>query len=346
MASPGPIERTDSPLRRIVANRWHLADRYSVSVYFVLLLAFFAIVAPDVFTLGSASTVIQLSIPLLVFSLAMTICLVCGEIDLSVGGVAGVASTMAALLMADGFGWPLAVAAALAAGLVIGMINGALTVLLVPSFPRFPSFLVTLATLVAATGIAQLLQPMMQAIAINNGSFKAAFSYGTSVLDSTTFWYAIVVLLAVHLVLTRTTFGYAVYAVGANVRAAQFVGYNVLRIKFLVLTLSGVLAAFAGILMAGFVQAGFSSIAKGVEIDAIAAAVIGGASLAGGRGAALGTLGGAMILGLMNTGLLIVEIHTNWQMVVKGVLVVLALISGEFLRRRSEASKRRIDTAS
>ena len=75
-----------------------------------------------------------------------------------------------------------------AAGLVIGMINGGLTVLLVPSFSRFPSFLVTQATLVAATEFAQLLQPMMQAFAINNGSFKAAFSYGTSMLDSTTFW--------------------------------------------------------------------------------------------------------------------------------------------------------------
>jgi len=339
MANPQQAQIVDRSLHWVVMNRWQLADRYSVVVYLVLLLAAFAIAAPAVFTLGSASTVVQLSIPLLVFSLAMTFCLVCGEIDLSVGGVAGVASTIAALLMDHGFGWPLAVLVALAAGCAIGMINGTLTVLLVPSFPRFPSFLVTLATLVAATGAAQLLQPLQQAVAIDNQSFKAAFSYGTSVLGSTTFWYAILVLLAAHFVLTRTTFGHALYAVGSNVRAARFVGYSVLRIKFAVLTLSGILSAFAGILMAGFVQAGFSSIADGVEIDAIAAAVIGGASLAGGRGTALGTLGGALILGLMNTGLLIVEIPTNWQMVSKGVLVVLALASAEFLRRRSEISK-------
>ena len=319
---------------------WRFADRFSVVIYLVVLLIVFGLFAPKVLTLGSAVTIIQLGIPLLIFAIGMTFCLVCGEIDLSVGGIAGVASTVAALLMTNGADWWLAVGAALALGTLFGLVNGALTALLAPSFPKFPSFLVTLATLAATSGIALSLQPLQQAVAITDPTFRAAFGFGQFILlVSPVTWYAVAVAVLAHIALTRSRFGFAAYAAGTNARAASYVGYRVIRLKVYVLTVSGFLAAFAGILMAGFVQAGFASIAEGVEVDAIAAAVIGGASLAGGRGSIIGTLWGVAVIGVLNTGLLIAEAPTNVQMITKGILVVLALAVGEYLRRNVSAAR-------
>jgi ribose transport system permease protein len=313
---------------------WNVLERINVVLYLAVLLIAFAVAAPEAFTPGTASTVLQLSIPLLVVATGMTMCLICGEVDLSVGGIAGLASTVAALEMDQGLIWPMAVLMALGSGLVAGMINGAFTAWLAPYVPRFPSFLVTLATLSAATGLAQSLQPMQQAIAINNPAFGIAFGFNRSALTSLPTWYVLAILILAHFTLTKTSFGYAIKAIGANARAAKLVGFSVLGSKFWVMTVSGIFAAAAGVLLAGFVQAGFANIAKGMEVDAIAAAVIGGTALFGGRGAILGTVLGVLILGVLNTGLLVLQAPTNEQLMVKGALVILALTVSEELRKR------------
>ena len=321
--------------RRSNRTMWRVLDRVSVLLYLAVLLILFGVLEPSAFTVGSASTVIQLSIPLLIVATGMTFCLVCGEVDLSVGGIAGLASTLAALQMDHGMGWPLAVTLALAIGVGVGMINGALTAWLATSFPRFPSFLVTLATLSVTVGVAQAIQPMQQAVAITNPGFQHVFGYSSSVFASYPTWYAVAVVAMAYLVLTKSRFGYAMYSIGTNARAAKLVGFGVVRTKFWVMTVSGLLAAAGGILMAGFVQAGFFGVAKGIEVDAIAAAVIGGTSLFGGRGTVLGTVLGVLILGVLNTGLLILQVAVNWQLITKGALVVLALALGEYLRERA-----------
>ena len=316
-------------------NNWQLLDKLSGLIYFLVLLLLFVIIKPGALTPGSASTLLQLSIPLLVVATGMTFCLVCGEVDLSVAGVCGLASTVTALQLDHGAGWPMAVTMGLGVGFVVGMINGGLTAYLASSFPRFPSFLVTLATLSVTVGAAQALQPMQQPIAINSPEFKNIFGFTESVIGSYPTWYAVIVVVVAYFVLTRSRFGYAMYAVGTNPRAARLVGFSVLRTKFWVLTASGLLAAFGGILMAGYVQAGFHVIATGIEVDAIAAAVIGGTALYGGRGTVLGTIVGVLTLGLLNTGLLIMEVHVNGQLMIKGALVILALVIGEYVRERA-----------
>ncbi|MFN0317917.1 MAG: ABC transporter permease [Burkholderiales bacterium] len=319
-------------------NIWQLLDKLSGLIYFLVLLLLFVIIKPGALTPGSASTLLQLSIPLLVVATGMTFCLVCGEVDLSVAGVCGLTSTVIALQLDHGAGWPTAVCLGLGVGFIVGMINGALTAYLASSFPRFPSFLVTLATLSITLGAAQALQPMQQPIAINDPEFKNIFGFTDSVLGSYPTWYAVIVVAVAYLILTRSRVGYAMYAVGTNPRAARLVGFGVLRTKFWVLTASGLLAAFGGILMAGYVQAGFHVIATGIEVDAIAAAVIGGTALFGGRGTVLGTIVGVLTLGLLNTGLLIMEIHVNGQLMIKGALVILALVIGEYVRERAVRS--------
>lgn len=316
-------------------NIWQVLDRISIVLYLFALLAVFGIVDPNIFTGGSASTVIQLGVPLLVAAIGMTFCLVCGEVDLSVSGVAGLASTVAAVLMGHGVACPVAVGAALAIGIAIGMVNGALTAWLAPSFPSFPSFLITLAMLSVTAGVAQDMQPMQQAVAVNSPDFVGAFGYVSPIIFSLPIWYAAAVVGLGSLVLTRSRFGYAIRAVGISSRAARFVGFSAIRAKFWVLTVSGFLAAVVGVLMAGFVQAGFYSIAKGIEVDAIAAAVIGGTALFGGRGTVIGTVCGALVLAVLNTGLLILQVPVNWQFILKGSLIVFALATGEYIRRRA-----------
>lgn len=330
--------RTLAPALHSGGNTWQLLDKLSGLIYFLVLLLLFVIIKPGALTPGSASTLLQLSVPLLVVATGMTFCLVCGEVDLSVAGVCGLTSVVTAFQLDHGAGWPTAVALGLSVGIVVGMINGGLTAYLASSFPRFPSFLVTLATLSITIGAAQALQPMQQPIAINSPEFKNIFGFTESVIGSYPTWYALIVVAVAYFVLTRSRFGYAMYAVGTNPRAARLVGFGVLRTKFWVLTASGLLAAFGGILMAGYVQAGFHVIATGIEVDAIAAAVIGGTALFGGRGTVLGTIVGVLTLGLLNTGLLIMEIHVNGQLMIKGALVILALVIGEYIRERARRS--------
>ncbi len=331
--SMGLVPRTMSDQRRL--EIWSLLERVNVLLYLLALLIAFGIAAPQAFTVGTASTVAQLSIPLLVVASGMTLCLVAGEVDLSVAGVAGLASTVVALAMSDGLSWPLAVGLALCCGIAVGTVNGALTAWLAPSFQRFPSFLVTLATLSATMGIAQSLQPLSQAIAINSAGFATVFGFNPSVIGSGPTWMTLAILALAHIVLTRTRFGYAVAAIGTNARAAELVGLHVLRTRFFVMIASSTFAAAAGVLFAGFVGAGFSTIARGVEVDAIAAAVIGGTALFGGCGTIGGTVLGVFILGVLNTGLLVLQVPTNGQLMIKGALVVLALALGEQLRRRT-----------
>ena len=315
---------------------WQLADQASGLVYLLGLLAVFCVLRPDIVTVNSATTVFQLSIPLLAIATGMTFCLVCGEVDLSVAGIAGLASTVVALQLDEGSPWPLAVVLALGAGIGAGMVNGFFTAWLARVVPRFPSFLVTMAMLSITGGLAQTIQPAQQAVAIHQEGFRAAFGFTSSLVTSPTTWYALAVVFAAHLVLTRSRFGYALSSVGKNARAAQLVGFNVVRTKFWVLTVSGLLAAVGGVLLAGYVQAGYFAVAKGAELDAIAAAVIGGTALFGGRGSVLGTVVGVLTLGVLNTGLLIMEVPANWQLIAKGAVVVLALATGEQVRRLAD----------
>ncbi len=326
-----------APITAATTSRanWHLLDRLSGVLYFFVLLLVFVILKPGALTPGSAATLLQLSVPLLVIATGMTFCLVCGEVDLSVAGIAGLTSTVVALQLDHGAAWPIAITSGLGVGVMVGMLNGGLTAWLTGSFPRFPSFLVTLATLSITTGGALALQPMQQPIAINSPEFKTLFGFIDSVIASLPTWYAVAVVVIAHFVLTKSRFGYAMYSVGINPRAATLVGFNVLRTKFAVLTVSGLLAACGGILMAGYVQAGFHVVAQGIEVDAIAAAVIGGTALFGGRGSVLGTVVGVLTLGLLNTGLLMMEIHVNGQLIIKGALVILALVIGEYVRKRA-----------
>jgi ribose transport system permease protein len=313
-----------------------LFARAGVAVYLVVLVLAFGIGNSQFLAPQTLFAIIGVSSPLMVVSAAMTMCLICAEVDLSVVGVVGLSSTLTALLIAHDLPWPVAITVAVAAGGVLGAINGLLTGRLVSVMPFFPSFFPTLATTALALGIAEAMLPSKQAIAISNPDFAKAF--GFSGLFSVPILYALAVVALMHLLLTRTSFGYRIQMVGSNRRASPLVGVNVQRTKFWVLTVSGLLAGFSGVLTAGFFQAGYSLLGKGYDLDSIGAAVIGGTALFGGKGSVIATVWGVLVLAVLNTGLQMIQVEPAIQLAAKGALVVIAVAVDLCVRRRLSVS--------
>lgn len=320
----------------IKAGALRFFAKAGVVVYLVVLVAAFGIANRQFLALPTLLSIISVSSPLMVVSAAMTMCLICAEVDLSVVGVVGLSSTLTALLITRGFPWALAVPVAVAAGGVLGAVNGILTGRLVSVMPFFPSFFPTLATTALALGLAEAMLPSKQAIAISNAGFAAVF--GFSGTFNVPILYALAIVALMHVILTRTSFGYRIQAVGANRRAAPLVGINVKRTKFWVLTVSGALAGFGGVLTAGFFQAGHSMLGRGYDLDAIGAAVIGGTALFGGKGSVIASVWGVLVLAVLNTGLQIIHVEPAIQLAAKGALVVIAVAVDLYVRRRLATS--------
>jgi ribose/xylose/arabinose/galactoside ABC-type transport system permease subunit len=319
---------TVAPSRRLL--RQAFARGVAVLLYLVILAVVFSVLAPSFMSGGTLSAVLDLTSPLLVVGGAMTMCLIAAEVDLSVAGVVGLSSTLTALLLLKGQPWPIAVVAAVAAGGVVGVINGVLTARLVGLIPLFPSFLPTLAMQWICIGVAGALEPSQQSITISDPAFAALFG-GLLPLA-----YAIVVVILIQIVLSRSALGYRIFAVGSNRSAARLVGIDVARTKASVLALSGLLTGFAGVIMAGYFQGRYANVAQGIELDAIAAAVIGGTALFGGRGSALGTLLGVLVLAVLDTGLLLLQVSPALQLAARGVIVIFAVATNLYVRRLAE----------
>lgn len=308
-----------------------------VVVYLAIFVVAFGIGDVHFLSLSTLLAVVSVSSPLIVVSTAMTMCLICAEVDLSVVGVIGLSSTLTALMLSKGLPWPLAVPLAVLSGGVVGIINGVLTGRLMSVMPFFPSFFPTIATTALSMGVAEALLPSKQPIAISDPAFSSVFGFGGTLASDVPILYALAVVALMHIILTRTTFGYRVEAVGTNRRAARLVGINVGMTKFWVMTVSGMLAAFAGVLVAGYFQAGYSQLGTGYDLDSIGAAVIGGTALFGGRGNVVASMSGVLVLTVLNTGLQVLQVDPAIQLAAKGVLVVLAVSVDLFMRRRLAA---------
>ncbi len=303
-----------------------------VVVYLVILCVAFGIGSKDFLTSDTLLAIISVSSPLMVVTAAMTMCLICAEVDLSVVGVVGLSSTLTALLLNNGNPWPVAVLAGVGSGGVVGTINGLLTLRLLDVMPFFPSFFPTMATTALSLGVAETLLPSYQAIAITDPTF--AMLFGFSHTFNVPILYALALVGLLHLALTRTVFGYRVQAVGTNRQAARLVGIDVRRTKFWVMTVSGLISGFAGVLTAGFFQSGYSLLGKGFELDAIGAAVIGGTAMFGGKGNVIASIGGVLVLAVLNTGLQLLQVEPAAQLAAKGILVITAVAVDVFVRRR------------
>jgi len=253
-----------------------------------------------------------------VMAIAMTFVLSAGEIDLSVGAVAGLATVTVAIAISVA-GPVGGVIAGLATGIAVGCFNGWLTTRI-----GIPSFLTTLAMMGIAKGVAMWLSDTA-AVPILSPGYSWLFGGGSiGPIPVLLFWMLILGALG-HVVLRRTGFGRRVLATGGGEQAARFSGIDTAQIKFRVLVLSSTAAAIAGMLYAGRLQSGRFQLGEGDELSVIAAAVLGGTSLFGGKGTVIGTIVGAMMIGLINNGLILMGLEFSQQLIARGGIIILAV---------------------
>ncbi len=302
-----------------------LANNGALVGLLVLCLALF-IATPDFLTGPNLVNIgIQVS-TVAVLAFGMTFVIVAGGIDLSVGSVAAL-SAMTSSWMYVGAGLPgwIALLAGLATGLLVGVVNG-----LASAYGKLPSFIATLAMLSVARGLTLVIsdgRPIKTAPEVSFlGSNLGPIPMPIIVL--------IVSALAASFLLNRTVLGRSMYAVGGNAEAARLSGLPVKRIVVIVFGLAGLFAALAGLLLAGRLDSAQPQAAAGYELDAIAAVVIGGASLAGGLGRISGTFVGALVLVVIRNGLNLLNVTSFWQQVVIGVVIALA-VGIDVLRRKT-----------
>lgn len=318
-AAPPPEQASAGALRRFDLRSFDWR-RYVIYIGFVVVFLLFAIFLGDSGFLSSNNllNIFRQTATITVMAVAVTFVIAAAEIDLSVGSVAGLSSVVAAMAVAN-HGLVVGVLAGLGVGLVVGTINGGLVTWL-----NIPSFLVTLGMLGIAVGVAQWItasapQPIL------NETFNFVFGGGNiGPIPVLLLWSAAFVAVGA-VVLSKTSFGRQVLATGGNRIAADFTGINTARIKFYVLLGSALAASVAGMLYAGRLESGRFQWGAGDELSVIAAVILGGTSLFGGRGAVVGTLFGALLIGLINNGLILAGLDVSQQQIVRGAIIILAV---------------------
>ncbi|HYP94666.1 MAG TPA: ABC transporter permease, partial [Mycobacterium sp.] len=286
--------------------------RYVIYIGFAVVFLFFAITLGDdgFLTGNNLLNIVRQTATVTIIAVGMTYVIAAAQIDLSVGATAGLASVVTAMTIAN-YGVFLGILAGLAVGVVVGSVNGALVAML-----KIPSFLVTLGMLGIAAGVAQWITKSAPQPILSDLYNKVFGSGDIGPIPGLIVWMIIVVVIGA-IVLAKTRFGRQVLATGGNPIAAKFTGINTTSITFRVLLISALLAALAGMLYAGQLQSGRYQWGTGDELSAIAAVILGGTSLFGGSGTVVGTLFGALLIGLINNGLILAGLDTSQQQVVR-----------------------------
>jgi ribose transport system permease protein len=272
----------------------------------------------DFLTLTNLDNLVRQVAVFAVLSVGQLFVILTGGIDLSVGSVLGLSGGVTALVLANGASVPLAILAGLGIGLGIGLINGLLVTRL-----KLPPFIATLGMLGAARGLVLLLTGAKTIAPLPDAFNNIANGYILGL--PSLFWILILVAIIAAFVLGRTVFGRYVYAVGSNAESSRLSGVPVNAVLLAVYSISGLLAGFAGILTSSRLGAGIPTAGTGYELQAIAGAVIGGASLSGAKGRAIGAVLGALIMGMLNNGGNLLGIDPFYLQIAIGLLIILAV---------------------
>lgn len=306
----------------------HFDASYLMYAVFAALIAFFAIMSPVFFTTSNFLNIGRQTALVTIIAVGMTLLIISGEIDLSVGAIlalSGVATAMA--MQMTGGSLAVGIAVGLAVGATVGLANGLITI----GF-GIPSFLVTLAMLGIARGLALMLsegQPVIITNSVFWDLFNNALIFGIPI---PMVWTALILLVGAYL-LHVSAYGRRVYAVGGNRKAAQYSGILVNRVKLWAFVLTGAAAGFAGLIWTARAQAARPDVGVGMELDVIAAVILGGTSLFGGRGMIIGTLLGSLMIGVVNNGLTLMGVSSSAQMMVKGGIIIVAVALSTWKRK-------------
>jgi ribose transport system permease protein len=284
----------------------------------IVLMIVFSISSPHFLQVNNLLNIIlQVSI-IAICAFGMTYALIIGGIDLSIGSTIALSGTAAALLLQMNIPFFVVVLGVLLIGVILGAFNGVLIAKL-----HIPAFIVTVATMGIFRGIAYITTDGVP-ISVKDPSFLALGNKAVLGIQI-----PILILLALffinHVVLSKTKFGRRAYISGGNEEAALYAGINVSRIKISVYVITSVMAAISGLILASRLYSAQPNAASGYELDAIAAAVLGGTSLSGGSGRMLGTLLGAIIIGVINNGMNLMNVPYFYQLIVKGLVILVAV---------------------
>lgn len=332
-------------ITKIDVQQFLLRGRAFIALILVFLV--FTFLSPQFLTTGNLVIMSKHVAINAILAIGMTFVILTGGIDLSVGSIVGMIAMIAGLLINQGINLPqlgvivyphtwMILLISLALGTLVGSISG----FIITRFNVAP-FIATLGMLYVARGVAGLL---------NNGytfpNLIGRPEYGNTgfeILGAGNFlginysiWFMGIFTLVAYIVTTRTPFGRHVYAIGGNERAAELSGVRVSRTKIIVYSISGFCAALVGLIIASQLVAAHPATGVSFELNAIAAVVLGGTSLAGGRGSMGGTLIGAFVIGVLNDGLVMMGVSSFWQQVIKGAVIVLAVIIDQVQARMQE----------
>ena len=298
---------------------------YVVYIFFALVIAFFSFTIGDhgFLTLTNLFNITRTTSMIVVMAVAMTFVICAGELDLSVGSIAALAALAAGLTMQAGHGWIAGVVAGLLCGLAVGLLNGFFV-----TFMNIPSFLVTLGMMQFIRGLDMRLT-YTKPVAIVDETFNDLFGQGSLGIFPSLLLWSLVATAVGHFVLKYTPFGREILATGGNRVAARYSGVNTGRTKLYCFLLTGLAAAIAGMLYSGMMQTARYTFGTGGELAAIAAVILGGTSLYGGKGSIIGTFVGALLIGTINNGLIIMGLDVSEQNMVAGAIIILAVAFGK-----------------
>jgi len=318
MAVDTPAPTTD---RAHDTRRWLRRNVQVLSIAAILLVLFtFFSVATDAFiTPENLVNVGRQIAPTVIVAVAMTFVITTGQIDLSVGSILALSASAIAIIAESQF-WIIALSAALLIGVFFGLLNGYFS-----AYQALPSFIVTLAGLTAIRGIALLITqgystPIESEALLFLGQGQFLGIYMPT-------WIALIVALVGLYLFNMTRFGRYVTAVGSNGEAIRRAGVDIRRIKLMVLVMTGFAGALAGVLIAARLASGSSNSGVAFELEAITAVVLGGTSLMGGRGTVVGSVLGALVLGVLANGLVLMRVDVYWVPIMQGAILLVAILA-------------------
>jgi ribose transport system permease protein len=321
-AKPKPAAVERRSMRRLVAVR----ELTLLAIIIAIVVAMSAL-SPFFFSMANFRAISIGLAPTAIIAVGMTILLISGGFDLSVGATLALCSTLTAFALVEGAGIPLAIAAGLAGGGLVGLGNG----LIVTQF-RVNPLVATLGTMSVARGAALV---MTEGFSIS--SLPPAFAaIGQSSFAGipTMVWITLVIVILGDLGLRHSVFLRQVYFVGGNEKAARLSGLAVDRIRIVAYLVTGLLAALAGVLLSSRLMSGMPTAGNALELQVLAACVIGGASLRGGEGTVLGAFLGVIFVALVNNAMTMLAVSIYWQMIVTGAVLVGAVALDMLVRRR------------
>ncbi len=302
----------------------------TVGLGLVLLGLVFGYLNPMFFSERNIANLSRQIVPILLVGIAQSYVLITGNIDLSIGSVAGMSCMVSATLMTKGVDPWAAVVLTIAACLVVGLANGVLV-----ANCKLPPFIATLGTMIIARGIAQIVNNNYNTDAIGDGAefFRDVFYYGQTLGVYNSVWLAFILWLFFHLLLSKTRLGRHIYAVGSNLEAARLSGVNISRTIILAYIISAFCSSMVGLTFTATTGMGSMDAGTMYELYAVAAAVIGGVSTLGGQGILLGTVIGAGIWCVLQNGLQFAGAPVAIRNIVIGAIVIVSVLLDVVLRK-------------